>query len=122
MLLQSNFLLSHMPVPHACNPNYSGGRDQEDRSSKPAQENSSVRPYFEIPLEWFKCQYHKKKKKKKKFFPIQMPPATCSGPGRRMLGLEITLLICVFSAQTCNTRNAYLWTPKGARDGKETKI
>jgi hypothetical protein len=26
---------------HTCNPNYSGGRDQENRSSKPAQANSS---------------------------------------------------------------------------------
>jgi hypothetical protein len=24
------------PVPHACNPSYLGGRDQEDRGSKPA--------------------------------------------------------------------------------------
>jgi hypothetical protein len=24
------------PVAHACNPSYSGGRDQEDRGSKPA--------------------------------------------------------------------------------------
>jgi hypothetical protein len=29
-----------MPVAHACNPSYSGGRDQEDCSLKPAQENS----------------------------------------------------------------------------------
>jgi hypothetical protein len=28
------------PVAHTCNPSYSGGRDQEDRSSKPAQANS----------------------------------------------------------------------------------
>jgi hypothetical protein len=27
-------------VAHACNPSYSGGRDQEDRSLKPAQANS----------------------------------------------------------------------------------
>jgi hypothetical protein len=27
-------------VAHTYNPNYSGGRDQEDRSSKPAWENS----------------------------------------------------------------------------------
>jgi hypothetical protein len=25
---------------HACNPSYSGGRDQENRGSKPAQANS----------------------------------------------------------------------------------
>jgi hypothetical protein len=28
-------------VTHACNPNYSGGRDQEDHGSKPTGENSS---------------------------------------------------------------------------------
>jgi hypothetical protein len=27
-------------VVHACNPSYSGGRDQEDHGSKPAQANS----------------------------------------------------------------------------------
>jgi hypothetical protein len=26
-----------VPVAHACNPSYSGGRDQEDRGLKPAQ-------------------------------------------------------------------------------------
>jgi hypothetical protein len=31
-------------VAHACNPSYSGSRDQEDCSSKPAQENSSQDP------------------------------------------------------------------------------
>jgi hypothetical protein len=35
---------------HICNPSYSGGRDQEDRSSKPAQANSSMRPYLEKTL------------------------------------------------------------------------
>jgi hypothetical protein len=40
-----------MPVAHACNPSYSGGRDQEDRSSKPA--NSSWEPILKKP-------YHKK--------------------------------------------------------------
>jgi hypothetical protein len=28
-------------VAHVCNPNYSGGRDQEDHGSKPDQANSS---------------------------------------------------------------------------------
>jgi hypothetical protein len=34
-------------VAHACNPSYSGGRDQEDCDLKPAQENSSARPYLQ---------------------------------------------------------------------------
>jgi hypothetical protein len=29
--------ISQAPVAHACNPNYSGGRDQEDHGSKPAR-------------------------------------------------------------------------------------
>jgi hypothetical protein len=32
------------PVPYTCNTSYSGGRDQEDRSSKPARANSSRDP------------------------------------------------------------------------------
>jgi hypothetical protein len=31
-------------VTHACNPSYSGGRDQEDRGSKPVWANSSQDP------------------------------------------------------------------------------
>jgi hypothetical protein len=31
-------------VAHTCNPNYSGGRDQENWGSKPAQTNSSQKP------------------------------------------------------------------------------
>jgi hypothetical protein len=69
---------SQMPVAHACNPSYSGGRDQEDRGSKPAQANSSSRPYLENPftkmglLQWLKVKAlssspspAKKEKKKK---------------------------------------------------------
>jgi hypothetical protein len=32
----SKTCLSWVPVAHACNPSFSGGRDQEDRGSKPA--------------------------------------------------------------------------------------
>jgi hypothetical protein len=35
--LVGNVTFSQAPVIHACNPSYSGDRDQEDRSSKPAQ-------------------------------------------------------------------------------------
>jgi hypothetical protein len=41
-------------VAYACNPSYSGGKDQEDHGLKPAQENSSQHPFS------------KKKKKSKK--------------------------------------------------------
>jgi hypothetical protein len=65
------------PVAHACNPSYSGGRDQEDLSSKSAQAKSSARPYLDKSLtktgvrEWlkakteFKPQYRQKKKNNK---------------------------------------------------------
>jgi hypothetical protein len=59
-------------VAHAYNASYSGGRDQEDCSLKPAWENSSVRPYLKKPFTKkradgvaqgvgpeFKPQYHK---------------------------------------------------------------
>jgi hypothetical protein len=47
---------------HACNPSCSGGTNQEDRGSKPAQAKSSARPYLEKPftkiglVEWLKVK------------------------------------------------------------------
>jgi hypothetical protein len=38
-----------VPVAHVCNPSYSGGRDQEDRGSRPAQANSLQDPISKIP-------------------------------------------------------------------------
>jgi hypothetical protein len=62
-------------VAHTCNPSYSGGRDQEDRSWKPAWANISVRPYIKKTLHKkraggvaqgvgpdFKPQYHQENK------------------------------------------------------------
>jgi hypothetical protein len=49
-------------VAHACNPSYSGGRDQEDPGSKPARENSLQGPILKIPItkiglvEWLKVK------------------------------------------------------------------
>jgi hypothetical protein len=40
-----------MPVTHAYNPTYSGGRDQEDWGLWPAWANSSVRLYLKKPLQ-----------------------------------------------------------------------
>jgi hypothetical protein len=63
-------------VAHSCYPRYSGGRDQEDRSSEPAMANNSWDPISKIPSQKragrvaqgigseFKPQYRKKKKKK----------------------------------------------------------
>jgi hypothetical protein len=65
-------------VAHTCNPSYSGGRDQEDRGSKPAGANSLQDPISKISITKragrvaqgespeFKPQYHHFKKKKKK--------------------------------------------------------
>jgi hypothetical protein len=39
-----------VPVAHICNPSYSGGRDQEDYGSKPAQANSSQDPISKKPI------------------------------------------------------------------------
>jgi hypothetical protein len=65
------------PVAHTCNPSYSGGRDQDDYSSKPAQANISRDPISKIPnanraggvaqgvSPAFKPWYHKNKTKTK---------------------------------------------------------
>jgi hypothetical protein len=62
-----------MPMAHTCNPSYSGGRDQEDRSSKPTQASILQDPISKNPSEnqgwWsgsgegpeFKPQHQKKK-------------------------------------------------------------
>jgi hypothetical protein len=40
-------IICWVTVAHTCNPSYTGGRDQEDRGGlKPAQANSSSRPYL----------------------------------------------------------------------------
>jgi hypothetical protein len=40
---------SQVPVAHACNPSYSGGRDQEDHGLKPAKANSLQDPIVKNP-------------------------------------------------------------------------
>jgi hypothetical protein len=52
--MQIKITMSWAQVAKPCNPSYSGGRDQEDRSSKPAWANSSKRPYL-------KNTHHKKR-------------------------------------------------------------
>jgi hypothetical protein len=37
-------------VAHACNPSYSGGRDQEDHGSKPGQVNRLQDPVSKKPI------------------------------------------------------------------------
>jgi hypothetical protein len=75
-------------VAHACNPSYSGDRDQEDHSSKSAQANSSQDPISKIPNTKraggeaqcvgpeFKPQYHKKKKRKQGMVAHACSPST----------------------------------------------
>jgi hypothetical protein len=68
-------------VAHACNPTYLGGRDQEDRSSKPAQANSARDPISKNPsqkiglVEWLKVKARVQapvpQKKKNKTSPLQ---------------------------------------------------
>jgi hypothetical protein len=58
-----NLLISLMPVAHACNASYSGGRGQEDYGSKPAQANS-LRDHISKKSLTQKKKKHKKRKKK----------------------------------------------------------
>jgi hypothetical protein len=46
----TKFLISQAPVAQACNPNYSGGRDQKNCGLNPAWTNTSARPYLEKTL------------------------------------------------------------------------
>jgi hypothetical protein len=67
-------------VAHACNPSYSGGRDEKDHSSKPTPGKQFVRPYQEkthhktVLVKWLKVEAlssnprtTKRKKKKKTY-------------------------------------------------------
>jgi hypothetical protein len=45
-----NIYICQAPVAHACNPSHSGGRDQEEHGSKPAQPNSSRDPISKISI------------------------------------------------------------------------
>jgi hypothetical protein len=45
-LLCIKYNASPATVAPSCNSSYSGGRDQEDHGSKPAQANSFARPYL----------------------------------------------------------------------------
>jgi hypothetical protein len=76
------------PVAHACNPSYSGGRDQEDRGWKPAWANSSVRTYLENPftpftntglLEWLKAKALSSSSSTSKKKKCQLPAGTLLG-------------------------------------------
>jgi hypothetical protein len=58
-----NWIKSHQSqgqVAHTCNPSNSGGRNQEDHGSKPAQANSAWDPISKTPItkkglgEWLK--------------------------------------------------------------------
>jgi hypothetical protein len=50
MSLEYKTIPSWALVAHTCHPSYSGGRDQEDRSSKPAPVNSLWDPILKIPM------------------------------------------------------------------------
>jgi hypothetical protein len=76
VLLDINKHKKPVPVAYIYNPSYSGGRDQEDQSSKPAWANSLWDPISKNPSQKraggvaqgagpeFKLQYHKNKNKK----------------------------------------------------------
>jgi hypothetical protein len=58
--IKFNKQYSGAPVAHACNPSYSGGRNQEDCSLKPAQQSSASKtlsrknPSRKGLMEWLK--------------------------------------------------------------------
>jgi hypothetical protein len=60
VIFKKLLVFTQAPVAHAYNPSYSGGRDQEDHGSKPAQGNSLQDPILKNtitkigPVEWLK--------------------------------------------------------------------
>jgi hypothetical protein len=59
MMEDQDSILRRVLVAHAYNPSYSGGRDQEDQGSKPAQANCYMRPYLKNSTgleEWLKVK------------------------------------------------------------------
>jgi hypothetical protein len=79
---------NQVSVVHACNPSYSGGRDQEDRDLKPAQANSSwdpikkkksqkragswLMPCLARVKPWVQMQSHQKKKSAAWMIPVMI--------------------------------------------------
>jgi hypothetical protein len=70
---QQEIAILQAPVTHACNSSYSRGRDQEDRSLKPAWANSSQDPILKNPnththtkrlVEWLKKERERLPSKK----------------------------------------------------------
>jgi hypothetical protein len=59
---QKKYKWSWVPMAHACNPSYSGSRDQEDHGPKQAWPNSSRDPISKKPItkiglvEWLKVK------------------------------------------------------------------
>jgi hypothetical protein len=78
-VIKNDVSLTQVRLAHTCNLSYSGGRDQEDDGSKPAQANSLQDPIWKISIREkkgkgvgvvaqgvgpeFKPQCHHKKKK-----------------------------------------------------------
>jgi hypothetical protein len=86
-------------VAHVCNPSYSGGRDQEDCSLKPAQANSLKDTILKKPFTKkrargvgpeFKSQHHTHKKNSKKMEMSQGNPLCSYLKQRKMSFFSFT--------------------------------
>jgi hypothetical protein len=92
-------LSSWTPMAHSCNPSYSGGRDQEDHSSKPALASSPEDPISEKKkggglVEWLKgyrtCVQTPVPKKKKSHFVTDVTNSIRVLPSHAGLGYSDT--------------------------------
>jgi hypothetical protein len=65
--------MDQVQVTHACNPKYSGGRKQEDHSSKPAWANSLQDPISKKPIahKHTHTYTHTKEKKKASYYAVE---------------------------------------------------
>jgi hypothetical protein len=109
-------------VAHACNPSYSGGRDQETCGSKPAQANSSTRPYLENKtlhkngadgvLKMNILSSSSSTTKKKEQLLLQRQPKVLKN-----YMSELPLLLVSFQHQKSNERHSLIYSRSPMRSG-----
>jgi hypothetical protein len=92
------YISSRVPVAHACNPTYSGGRDQEDRGLSPAPVKSSWDPIWKKTITkkgWWsgsRCRPWVQTKKEKK---CASPGPFCGLVNRNLCGWVQQLVVMV---------------------------
>jgi hypothetical protein len=83
-------------VAHACNPGYSGDRDQEDRGSKPARANSSRDLTLKKPITKKAGGVAQMESHTSKCEALSSNPSTTGGKKKIYIYIYIYTNICIF--------------------------